>query len=220
MGQATRAAGGRNGVAAYKQALMNLAQAPRWRGLIIGTVSFLLVLWIWQANSDPNAPGSKLYSKISGRPQHQDFMWKPPSVLEPSEFTLDLEAGKSSTAPSGLKKGNPQFHLLIHAPKITTNVCRSLLSSFLLDYPTPTLIGYRPSPPNETHEGDFWQDYGLADTAKYLTQQGRISDDDFIAVVDGESTIFQLPSEALLTELNGGFLDEELDQTDSAGHIE
>ncbi|KEQ89859.1 hypothetical protein M438DRAFT_341580 [Aureobasidium pullulans EXF-150] len=202
MGQATRAAGRRNGVAAYKQALMNLAQAPRWRGLIIGTVSFLLVLWIWQANSDPNAPGSKLYSKISGRPQHQDFMWKPPSVLEPSEFTLDLEAGKSSTAPSGLKKGNPQFHLLIHAPKITTNVCRSLLSSFLLDYPTPTLIGYRPSPPNETHEGDFWQDYGLADTAKYLTQQGRISDDDFIAVVDGESTIFQLPSEALLTEYN------------------
>ncbi|KAI5209973.1 hypothetical protein E4T39_00503 [Aureobasidium subglaciale] len=199
MGQATPAVG-RNGLVAYKQAFLNLAQAPRWRGLIIGTVSFLLVLWIWQANSDPNAPGSKLYSKISGRPQHQDFMWKPPSVLEPSDFTLALEAGKSSTAPSGLKKENSQFHLLIHAPKITSNVCRSLLSSFLLDYPTPTLIGYRPSPPNETVEGRFWLDYGLADTTEYLTQQTRISDNDFIAIVDGESTIFQLPSEAFLNE--------------------
>ncbi|KAG9607471.1 hypothetical protein KCU77_g2611, partial [Aureobasidium melanogenum] len=201
MGRATPAAG-RDGLVAYKQALLNLAQAPRWRGLIIGTVSFLLVFWIWQANSDPNAPGSKLYNKISGRPKHQDFMWKPPSPLEPSEFTIDLEEGKSSTAPSGLKKENPQFHLLIHAPKITSNVCRSLLSSFLLDYPTPTLIGYRPFPPNETVEGDFWLDYGLADTTEYLTEQNRISDDDFIAIVDGESTIFQLPSEALLTEYN------------------
>ncbi|KAI5204683.1 hypothetical protein AUEXF2481DRAFT_35615 [Aureobasidium subglaciale EXF-2481] len=201
MGQATPAAG-RNGLVAYKQALLNLAQAPRWRGLIIGTISILLVLWIWQANSDPNAPGSKLYSKISGRPQHQDFMWKPPSVLEPSDFTLALEAGKTSTTPSGLKKENPQFHLLIHAPKITSNVCRSLLSSFLLGYPTPTLIGYRPSPPNETLEGEFWLDYGLADTTEYLTQQNRISDNDFIAIVDGESTIFQLPPEALLTEYN------------------
>jgi hypothetical protein len=197
MGQASPAAG-RNGRVAYKQALMNLAQAPRWRGLIIGTFSFLLVFWIWQANSDPYAR-SKLYNKISGRPQ-QDFMWKPPSVLEPSEFTIDLEAGKTSTAPSGLKKENPQFHLLIHAPKITSNVCRSLLSSFLLDYPTPTLIGYRPSPPNETVEGEFWTDYGLADITEYLTQKNRISDDDTIAIVDGESTIFQLPSEALLTE--------------------
>ncbi|KAI4738584.1 hypothetical protein E4T50_10961 [Aureobasidium sp. EXF-12298] len=197
MGQATPAAG-RNGRVAYKQAFLNLAQAPRWRGLIIGTFSFLLVFWIWEANSDPNAR-SKLYNKISGRP-HNDFMWKPPSVLEPSEFTIELEAGKTSTAPSGLKKENPQFHLLIHAPKITSNVCRSLLSSFLLDYPTPTLIGYRPSPPNETKEGDFWLDYGLADVTEYLTEQNRISDHDSIAIVDGESTIFQLPSEALLAE--------------------
>ena len=197
MGQATPAAG-RSGHVAYKQALLNLAQAPRWRGLIIGTFSFLLVFWIWQANSDPNAR-SKLYNKISGRPQN-DFMWKPPSVLEPSEFTIVLEAGKTSTAPSGLKKENPQFHLLIHAPKITSNVCRSLLSSFLLDYPTPTLIGYRPSPPNETKEGDFWLDYGLADVTEYLSEQNRISDQDSIAIVDGESTVFQLPSEALLAE--------------------
>jgi hypothetical protein len=197
MGQATPAAG-RSGRVAYKQAFMNLAQAPRWRGLIIGTFSFLLVFWIWQANSDPYAR-SKLYNKISGRPQH-DFMWKPPSVLEPSEFTIELEAGNTATAPSGLKKENPQFHLLIHAPKITSNVCRSLLSSFLLDYPTPTLIGYRPSPPNETLEGDFWLDYGLADITDYLTEKNRISDDDTIAIVDGESTVFQLPSEALLTE--------------------
>lgn len=213
MGQATPSAAGSR-FAAYRQAFFNLAQAPRWRGLIIGTVSLLLVLWIWQANSDPNAPGSQLYNKISGRPKHQDFMWKPPSALEPSEFTLDLEAGKSSTAPSGLKKQNPQFHLLIHAPKITSNVCRSLLSSFLLDYPPPTLVGYRQSL-NGSVAGDFFREYGISDTADYLSQQNYVKDDDFVAIVDGESTLFQLPTEALLTEYNAQTkkANEELERT-------
>lgn len=130
-------------------------------------------------------------------------MWKPPSALEPSEFTVDLETGKSSTAPVGLKKQNPQFHLLVHAPKITTNVCRSLLSSFLLDYPPPTLVGYRhPSNETESVATDFWLEYGVSDIAGYLSQETRIRDDDFVAIVDGESTIFQLPTKALLTEFN------------------
>jgi hypothetical protein len=164
--------------AGYRQALSNLAQAPRWRGLIIGTASLLLVLWIWQANSDPNAPGSNLYNKLSGRPQqqHQDF-------IRPN-------------------KDISQLHLLIHAPKINSNVCRSLLSSFILGYPSPTLVGYRASPSNETVADDFWLDFGLTDTASYMNQQDRIADQDTVVIADGENTLFQLPPEALLSEYN------------------
>lgn len=111
------------------------------------------------------------------------------SVLTPSTVTLDLESGNNTVVPSQLKKANPQFHLLIYAPKITSNVCRALLSSYILNYPPPTLIGYKTTAENAI---PFMSDY--------LDLQNRIKEDDFVLFADGERTLFQLPSEVLLDE--------------------
>lgn len=189
----------------YGQAFMNITRAPRWRSLIIGTISLLLVLTIWKANADPYSPGRKLYSKISGKPAHKDYMWEPPSEIDHAEIPLDSEKENTSIGTSGLlKQGSRQFHLLMHAPTITTNVCRSLLSSFLLDYPPPTLVGYRPSLStfNNSEVPSFLLDNGIPDAAQFLSSHPKIRSDDYVLLVEGESTIFQLPIEALLDKYN------------------
>lgn len=44
------------------------------------------------------------------------------------------------TSDTTVKK--PKFHLLIPATKPTVNLCKTMLSAAILNYPPPTLIGY------------------------------------------------------------------------------
>jgi hypothetical protein len=43
----------------------------------------------------------------------------------------------------------PKFHLLIPAKSNSTNLCKTLLSAAILNYPTPTLVGYGTIESNE-----------------------------------------------------------------------
>lgn len=121
--------------------------------------------------------------------------------MQLSNLTLDLESGSYDTVPAQLKKENPQFHLLVHAPEINTGVCRCLLSSYILDYPPPTLVGYQPGAllsQNDTESNTTYQN-GIPDVSDYLMSERRIKEEDAVLVVDGETTLFQLPSEVLLS---------------------
>ncbi|KAL9016915.1 MAG: hypothetical protein Q9185_005737 [Variospora sp. 1 TL-2023] len=98
----------------------------------------------------------------------------------------------NSTASMGLQKTNPSFHLLVPATEPNPNLCKTLLSSFVLAYPPPTLINY-----GKKFDGDNW-DKGshtgkIRGVYDYLSNKNKVADDDTVLVVDGYDLWFQLP---------------------------
>lgn len=95
------------------------------------------------------------------------------------------------------EKTNTSFHLLIPASKSNPNLCKTLLSTFLLDYPPPTLINY-----GKTFEGDGW-DKGthtgkIKGVYDYLRDSKQLKDHDVVLVIDGYDVWFQLPPEVMI----------------------
>ncbi|KAI9659171.1 MAG: hypothetical protein M1831_003753 [Alyxoria varia] len=116
-------------------------------------------------------------------------------LLTPSETALQLEEGNTPTAPQNLTKGNPAFHLIITAPeKNTPEVCRAIVSAAVLNYPPPTII--------ETKGGELDSSNGSEESftgvRNFLQKGPALGDQDLVLVVDGISTIFQLPSSVFI----------------------
>lgn len=195
----------------FGKSLLLIAKAPRWRSLFLTFLLLVIACWTWRASGDSTHFANHGFSSWNryGSGEHTDESAASgrPAVLNISNITLDLESGEHENVPAQLKKQNPQFHLLIHAPKINAGVCRCLLSSYILDYPPPTLVGYQPPDDlsqlwNETDDEGSHESKdqnGIPDVSAYLTSQRRIKDQDAVLVVDGETTLFQLPSEVLLS---------------------
>lgn len=109
----------------------------------------------------------------------------------------------------GLQKTNPSFHLLVPATESNPNLCKTLLSSFVLAYPPPTLINY-----GKKFDGDNW-DKGthtgkIRGVYDYLNDKKKVKDDDMVLVIDGYDIWFQLPPaimikryHQLINEANG-----------------
>ncbi|KAK7541771.1 hypothetical protein IWX49DRAFT_506771, partial [Phyllosticta citricarpa] len=87
-------------------------------------------------------------------------------------------------------KNGPTFRLLIPAAESDANFCRSILSTMLLDYPPPTILGYSSKDQTATVVGSIYAH--LADR--------HIRDDDLILVADGYRAWFQLPSSVLVRQ--------------------
>ena len=101
------------------------------------------------------------------------------------------------TFPLSLAKASPSFHLLIPASESNPNLCKTLLSSFLLNYPPPTLINY-----GKIFEGVNW-DNGthcgkIRGVYDYLRDSKWVRDDDLVLVIDGYDVWFQLPPEVMI----------------------
>lgn len=96
-----------------------------------------------------------------------------------------------------LAKTNPAFHLLVPASESNPQLCKTLLSSFILSYPPPTLINYGKKFDEEgwdkgTHAGKI---RGVFD---YLSDKSKVKDDDLVLVIDGFDVWFQLPPEVMI----------------------
>ncbi|KAL8896551.1 MAG: hypothetical protein Q9207_007657 [Kuettlingeria erythrocarpa] len=115
----------------------------------------------------------------------------------------------NSTAPMGLQKTNPSFHLLIPATESNSNLCKTFLSSFALAYPPPTLVNY-----GKRFEGDNWDKGTHAGKIRgvydYLSDNNKVSDEDMVLIMDGYDIWFQLPPvimikryHQLINEANG-----------------
>ncbi|KAL8784787.1 MAG: hypothetical protein Q9213_003767 [Squamulea squamosa] len=98
----------------------------------------------------------------------------------------------NSTTPMGLQKTNPSFHLLIPATEPNSNFCKTLLSTFVLAYPPPTLINY-----GKKFHGDNWDKGSHAGKIRgvydYLSNEQKVKDEDMVLIVDGYDVWFQLP---------------------------
>ncbi len=97
----------------------------------------------------------------------------------------------------GLQKTNPAFHLLIPASESNADLCKTLLSSFVLSYPSPTLVNY-----GKTFDGDGWDRGSHAGKIRgvfdFLNDQSKVKDDDLVMVIDGYDVWFQLPPEIMI----------------------
>lgn len=97
----------------------------------------------------------------------------------------------------GLKKMNPSFHLLIAASKSNSLLCKTLLSSFVLGYPSPTLINF-----GKVFEGEGWDNGTHAGKIRgvynYLSEGKDMKDDDLVLIIDGFDVWFQLPPEIMI----------------------
>ena len=118
-----------------------------------------------------------------------------------SELTDDTDSplgvsGLGSTVNSTTSKKKPSFHLLIPASEPNPDLCKTLLSSFLLDYPPPTLINFGKvfsgEGENGSHAGKIRGVY------EYLKDQKQVSDDDLVLITDGYDAWFQLPPEVMI----------------------
>lgn len=102
-----------------------------------------------------------------------------------------------NTTKIGVKKTNPAFHLVIPASESNPELCKTLLSSFILSYPSPTLINY-----GKVFEGAGWDKGSHAGKIRgvydFLNNKKEVKDDDLVLIIDGYDVWFQLPPEVMI----------------------
>ena len=105
----------------------------------------------------------------------------------------------------GLQKTNPAFHLIIPASEPKPDLCKTLLSSFVLGYPSPTLVNY-----GKVFEGAGWDKGSHAGKIRgvydFLNNK-QVKDDDLVLIIDGYDVWFQLPPEILIRRYHAGVLE-------------
>lgn len=117
-----------------------------------------------------------------------------PSLHDETESPLLASPTRddNSTAPMGLQKTNPSFHLLIPATESNSKLCKTLLSTFALAYPPPTLVNY-----GKKFDGEGWDKGSHAGKIRgvydYLSDEKKVKDEDMVLVIDGYDVWFQLP---------------------------
>lgn len=106
-----------------------------------------------------------------------------------------------TSAAGGVQRTNGSFHLVIPASESNANLCKTILSAFILNYPAPTFINY-----GKDFTGDSWDKgthtgkiRGLYD---FLVNAKHIADQDLVLIVDGYDVWFQLPPEVLIERYN------------------
>jgi hypothetical protein len=105
------------------------------------------------------------------------------------EMRWEDEASLKNSTARVIKK--PKFHLLVPAMRPSANLCKTLLSAAILNYPPPTLINYMGT------EGRSRNNAGsMRSILQYLLGK-ETRDDDLVLVVEA-NTLFQLPAEVMI----------------------
>lgn len=125
---------------------------------------------------------------------------EPETVFSPElagDNEAPLLASPVNTTKADLKKTNPAFHLVIPASESNPELCKTLLSSFILSYPSPTLINY-----GKVFEGAGWDKGSHAGKIRgvynFLNNKKEVKDDDLVLIIDGYDVWFQLPPEVMI----------------------
>ena len=133
-----------------------------------------------------------------------------------SSNLLDLANSPISALPTNITStvpaaAHPSFHLLIPASDPNSDLCKTLLSAFVLGYPAPTLINWGQA----SHDGEVFK-ASVSHTAKirgiyeFLSDEAKVKDDDLVLIIDGYDVWFQLPLQILVARYRA--LVKEADQ--------
>ncbi|KAL8686635.1 MAG: hypothetical protein Q9218_006967 [Villophora microphyllina] len=174
-------------------AFLRMSRPRRSRAPFYITLGCLLLLLAAWKSSPKLTTKSTIAAKLH-------ISSKEPSPYTPPNRYNDVESpllapettDDNRTTPMGLHKTNPSFHLLIPATRTNPQLCKTLLSSFVLAYPPPTLINY-----GKEFNGDNWDKGSHAGKIRgvydYLNNKDKIADEDMVLIVDGYDAWFQLP---------------------------
>ena len=125
----------------------------------------------------------------------QDIFQDEPRTRQLSHVTNAIY--QNSTQTKHVQSRDPSFHVVTPASASNDKLCKTVLSSFLLNYPPPTLINF-----GKIFTGDNWDNGSHAGKIKgvydFLSGNSQVYDDDLVLVVDGYDVWFQLPPEVLV----------------------
>ncbi|KAL3496803.1 hypothetical protein BJX62DRAFT_63368 [Aspergillus germanicus] len=169
----------------------SLVRRPRPRPIrtaCTAAVCFFFLILLLRSHREPEVNYWTEY------PSYHPFHEKPEdaTVVSPR---LALE--HNATLPDNLQKTNPSFHLVLPATRSTPDLCRTLTSAMILNYPPPTLVRYG----RELPEGSAGHDYmvdRITGIYNFLAYTPTLQDHDIVLIVDGFDIFFQLPPEVLV----------------------
>ncbi|KAI4237093.1 MAG: hypothetical protein LQ352_007959 [Teloschistes flavicans] len=170
-----------------------MSRPRRSRAPIYITLGGLLLLLVGWKSTPQLTTKSTIAAKLHLSPT-EPSPYLPPSLHHEAESPLlaPETTDDNRTTPMDLHKTNPSFHLLIPASQKNPQLCKTLLSSFVLAYPPPTLINY-----GKKFEEDNWDKGSHAGKIRgvynYLNHKDKIADEDLVLIVDGYDVWFQLP---------------------------
>lgn len=100
---------------------------------------------------------------------------------------------------SDMTKTRPSFHLLVPATDSNANLCKTLLSSFVLSYPPPTLINWgKKFDDDQTSKEEGSHTAKIRGVFDYLNDKSKVKDNDLVLIVDGHDIWFQLPPQIMI----------------------
>ncbi|KAI4223602.1 MAG: hypothetical protein L6R36_005284 [Xanthoria steineri] len=174
-------------------AFLRMARSRRSRTPVLIAIAGLLLLILgWRSSVKLSArPAFSTSYRLAANTQTP---YTAPQLHDETESPLlaPPTPDDNSTVPMGLQKSNPSFHLLIPATESNSKLCKTLLSTFALAYPPPTLVNYGKNFDGDggdkgTHTGKI---RGVYD---YLSDEKKVKDGDMVLVIDGYDVWFQLP---------------------------
>ncbi|KAJ0423687.1 hypothetical protein BJY00DRAFT_42879 [Aspergillus carlsbadensis] len=169
----------------------SLVRSPRPRPIRTAcTVAacFLFLVLLLRSHPEPEVNYWTEY------PSYHPFHGKPEdaTIVSPR---LALE--HNNTLPDNLQKSNPSFHLVHPATRSTPDLCRTLTSAMILNYPPPTLVRYGRELPQGSAGHDYMVDR-ITGIYNFLAYTPTLQDHDIVLIVDGFDIFFQLPPEVLV----------------------
>ncbi|KAI9889491.1 MAG: hypothetical protein M1814_005274 [Vezdaea aestivalis] len=170
--------------------VLQLVRARRFRGGFVLTALVLIcVFGLWKLMLDrPLSSGSFL----PGFPVSAGTSFLLPPYHDASKSVSNQSEGFSKPSEAA-----PVFHLLVPATKSNDKLCKTVLSSIVLNYPPPTLINF-----NKTFDegnGNGGSHVGkIRGILDYISDEEQVRKDDIVLIIDGYDAWFQLPPEILI----------------------
>ncbi|KAF7934517.1 hypothetical protein EAE99_002968 [Botrytis elliptica] len=176
--------------------LRELKRPSRFRSRIFFSLIFissviLIVLGKWHAYKIQHSAsqfGSYVPEKLAGA-------FAPYTITESSEWdnTIPFPNNETNTNTDTI----PKFHLVIPARKKSLNLCKTLLTASILNYPPPTLLGFKlKSDETEEKEKEKTTLQEIQDTLDFLN--GKDMHDDDLVLLLNANTWLQLPGEIII----------------------
>ncbi|TGO10343.1 hypothetical protein BTUL_0138g00300 [Botrytis tulipae] len=176
--------------------LRELKRPSRLRSRIFFSLIFissviLIVLGKWHAYKIQHSAsqlGSYVPEKLAGA-------FAPYTIIENSEWddTIPFPNNETNTNTDT----NPKFHLVIRARKKSLNLCKTLLTASILNYPPPTLLGFKlKSDETEEKENEASALQEIQGMLDFLN--GKDMQDDDLVLLLNANTWLQLPGEVII----------------------
>ncbi|KAK6612055.1 hypothetical protein H4I96_01268 [Botrytis cinerea] len=158
--------------------------------LIFTSSIILIALGKWHAYKTQHS-ASYLSSYV---PEKLTGTFAPYTIIESSKWddTIPLPNNETNTNTDT----TPKFHLLILARKKSLNLCKTLLTASILNYPPPTLLGFKLESEDKAEEKETSTLQEIQNTLDFLNGK-EMHDEDLVLLLNA-NTWLQLPAEILI----------------------